>query len=93
VSGARPLAVAVTATALVPVTGLCTAGTSLPYAGVVPYWNLTVVLCPFGLTVPRNVADEAVRFTASSVVAVGPEEGAVIVVKLHTSDQPVSLEE
>src|SRR5579859_7469894 len=47
----------------------------LPYATVVPYWNVTVVASPLSLARPLNVAAVAVTAVAALVVALGATAG------------------
>ena len=62
---------------MLPVTGLWSAVTVVPYATVVPYSKVTVVEAPLALTVPFNVAPVNPTAVAVPVVAVGA--GAAVV--------------
>jgi hypothetical protein len=70
---ASPVSATLTAVSLLPVTGLWSAVTVVPYATVVPYSKVTVVEAPLALTVPLSVAPEALMPVAEPVVAVGAE--------------------
>lgn len=71
VLGISPVIVLLTALLIVPVTGLSSAVTVVPYEVVKPYSKVTVVDRLLGLTVPLSVAPSEPTPLAASVVAVG----------------------
>jgi len=79
VTGVRPVRFAETAVGVFPVTGLGVAVATLPKAGVVPHWNVTVVDSLDAVTVPFRVAVVEPIAVAGSVTTVG---GAVAVVNV-----------
>jgi hypothetical protein len=78
----RPVILAVTVVALLPVTGegvAVTVFTPDERSFTVLYSNITAVLVPFAFTAPFKVAPVVVTAVAALVVAVGAAPDAVVV--------------